>query len=331
MPPHKGHVFMCEFARQYCEHLTILVASLPDEPIPGKLRFEWMQKLFPDCRVLWTDEVLPQEPRGEDDLEFWAIWKGVVEKTMAGDEIWDADQRYDVVFASEKYGMRLAEEVGARFVPCDPARSAQAVSGTAVRENPRDNWDYIPDVVKPHFVKRVCIFGPESTGKSTLAAHLGKSFKTVVVPEYGRTYTEMFGPDVNLADLRNIVAGHVASVAAAKLQSNWVLIEDTDPVMTAVWSSMLLGTRDPWFAEYKDYADLYILCDVDIPWVDDGTRYFKDDVSRQNFFELCKDELEARGLPYVIVRGDHNSRAWTAYAAINKLSPRGKPDVFSPN
>ena len=62
MPPHKGHVFLCEFARQYCEHLTILVASLPDEPIPGRLRYEWMKRMFDDggqtCSVVWTDEVL---------------------------------------------------------------------------------------------------------------------------------------------------------------------------------------------------------------------------------------------------------------------------------
>ncbi len=327
MPPHKGHVYLCEFARQYCEKLTILVASLPDEPIPGELRFKWMKELFPDCDVQWTNEVLPQEPKDENDEEFWDTWRHVVLDT-----IWTGDKEralYDVVFASEPYGKRLAEEVGATFVPCDPARSARSVSGTAVRESPREYWDFLPDVVKPYFVKRVCLFGPESTGKSTLAAHLGKSLKTVVVPEYGRTYTEMFGPDVNAEDLKNIVAGHVASVAAAKRQSNWVLIEDTDPVMTAVWSDMLLGKRDPWFDEFKDHADLYVLCDVDIPWVDDGTRYFKNDEDRKRFFETCKAELEARGLPYVIVRGDHNSRAWTAFAAIDKLSPKRKPDVIS--
>lgn len=318
MPPHKGHVFLCEFARQYCERLTILVASLPDEPIPGELRFKWMKELFPDCDVRWTNEVLPQEPRGEDDLEFWATWKRVVTDTMAGNEIWDPVEPYDVVFASEPYGMRLAAEVGARFVPCDMKRQARFTSGTKVRGNPREEWDYLPDVVKPYFVKRVCLFGPESTGKSTLAELLGHRFSTVVVPEYGRTYTEVFGPDVTADDLKNIVAGHMASVAAAKRQSNWVLIEDTDPVMTAVWSDMLLGKRDPWFDEFKDHADLYLLCDVDIPWEDDGTRYFKNDEDRKRFFETCKAELAARDVPYVVISGDRRQRYDTAVRAIEE-------------
>ncbi len=327
MPPHKGHVFLCEFARQYCQHLTILVASMPDEPIPGELRYDWMKRMFDDggetCSVVWTDEVLPQEPRGEDDVEFWATWKRVIEDAQR--EV--AYRKYDegghemmkmpdVVFASEEYGHKLAATVNARFVPCDMLRQAVPTSGTKCRTDPRAEWDFLPDVVKPYFVKRVCMFGPESTGKSTLATQLGEHFKTVVVPEYGRTYTEVFGPDVDARDLANIVNGHLASVAAAKMRSGPIMIEDTDPVMTAVWSDMLIGKRDPWFADFTDYADLYLLCDVDIPWVNDGTRYFENDADRRRFFETCENELKARGVPYVVVSGDREQRLATAIEAI---------------
>lgn len=330
MPPHKGHVFLCEFARNYCEHLTILVASLPDEPIPGKLRYEWMKRMFDDggetCTVIWTDEVLPQEPRDDNDTEFWATWKRVVEEAQleVSHRIYDEGgyemmKMPDVVFASEDYGHRLAAEVGARFVPCDMVRQTVPTSGTKVRFNPQAEWDFLPDIVKPYFVKRVTLFGPESTGKSTLAAQLGKHFRTVVVPEYGRTYTETFGSDVGDIDLRRIVAGHLASVKAAKPMANRVLIEDTDPVMSAVWSDMLTGDRDPWFADYNDYPDLYLLCDVDIPWVDDGTRYFKNDEDRRRFFETCEAELKRRGVPYVVIRGDHHKRFRMAEMAVEAL------------
>ena len=315
MPPHKGHVFLCEFARQYCEHLTILVGSMPDEPIPGRLRFEWMKKLFPDCTVVWCDEVLQQEPTGPDDQAFWDTWRRVVTdygyNGVAG--------RIDVVFASEDYGHRLADELGARFVPCDMVRQTVPTSGTKVRFNPQAEWDYLPDIVKPHFVKRATVFGPESTGKSTLAEQLGKRFRTVVVPEYGRTYTEVFGADVDGVDLQLIVAGHLASVTAAKAMANRIVIEDTDPVMTGVWSDMLVGERDPWFATYDDYPNLYLLCDVDIPWVNDGTRYFENDADRRRFFETCENELKARGVPYVVIRGDHQQRLDTATRAIEAL------------
>ena len=149
MPPHQGHVFMCEFARAYCRHLTILVCSLPDDPIPGALRFQWMAEMFPDCTVMWCDEVLPQAPA--DHPDFWAIWRDVVAR-YAG--------RPDVVFASESYGQRLATETGAVFVPVDPARSIVPVSATMIRAAPFAHWRFIPSVVQPYFVKRVCVFGP---------------------------------------------------------------------------------------------------------------------------------------------------------------------------
>jgi HTH-type transcriptional repressor of NAD biosynthesis genes len=329
LPPHNGHKFLCEFARQYCDHLVILVATLPSEPIPGRLRYEWMKEMFPDCTVVWTNEVLPQEPKNDRDGQFWETWKQEIAKAMRahartfndGMGIGGLPWKWpDVVFASEDYGHKLAASVGARFVPCDIVRQAVPISGTRVRANPELEWEFLPDVVRPYFVKRAVVFGPESTGKSTLAAELAAHFKTTLVPEYGRTYTEAFGSDVGPEDLKNIVAGHVASVAAAKRQCKTrVLIEDTDPVMTAVWSDMLVGERDPWFSEYRDHADIYLLCDVDIPWVNDGTRYFENDEDRRRFFAICEKELQDRRVPYVVIRGDRKERLRLAIDAVQGL------------
>ena len=325
LPPHQGHVFMCEFARQYCERLIILVATLPDEPIDGRLRYLWMKEMFPDCDVVWCNEILPQEPSDcETEEEFWEIWRSVsrdacrsvsIGQDGIGGSIWSYP---DVVFASEEYGHRLAKELNAEFVPVDMKRTAREVSGTAIRNDPFGNWDYIPHVVRPHFVKRVTLFGPESTGKSVLATQLAKHYHTICAPEYGRTYTEVFGADVGPEDIQKIVRGHVASVAAAKRQANRILIEDTDPVMTAVWSDLLTGARHKWFNDFKDHADLYLLTDIDLPWVDDGTRYFKNDEERKHFFEVCEAELKSRGVNYVIIRGQGPDRLTAAINAIDE-------------
>ncbi len=313
MPPTKGHVFLCEFARQQCEVLTIMVGSLPTEPIAGLLRFQWMRKLFPDCEVVWCNEVLPQEPKDENDTEFWDIWRDAIKRYTYGIDI-------DMVAASEPYGLRLAAELNAQFMPCDMGREAVPISATKVRNNMIGNWDYLPDVVKKHFTKRVCVFGPESTGKSTLAKKLAAHYQTVYVPEYGRTYTEMFGSDaVQGDDLKRIVSGHMASVEAAYATANSIIIEDTDPVMTACWSDMLNVERDPFLEEFDGYADLYLLCDVDVPWVNDGYRYFEDQNERQRFFDLCEKELIRRGVNYAIIRGAYDVREDVAIAAIDKL------------
>ena len=65
MPPHAGHVYLCDFGRAYVDELTILVCSLPDDPIPGELRHQWMKEMFPATRVLHCPEIVPQAP--EDD------------------------------------------------------------------------------------------------------------------------------------------------------------------------------------------------------------------------------------------------------------------------
>lgn len=314
MPPHQDNVFLCDFARAYCETLTILVCSLEDEPIPGHLRHAWMSEMFPTCRVRWCAEDLPQLP--EDHPDFWAIWKDVVE-CYAGD--------VDFVFAGEPYGLQLAETVGATFVPQDRNDGGKAVSGTAIRDNPFGCWADIPPVGRPHYVKRVCVFGPESTGKTHLARGLADAFRTICVPEYGRLYTETFGVDLDAQDLLRIAHGQRAASMAARRQANRIQIEDTDPLLTAVWAEMPLGRPEPRLDEFDDLADLYIVCDIDVPWVDDGTRYFPDRADRECFSDLCVKALEAKGARYVTVRGPWDQRRRSAETAILNAFPTLAP------
>jgi NadR type nicotinamide-nucleotide adenylyltransferase len=306
LPPHAGHVFLCDFARAYCDELTILVCTLDCDPIPGELRFQWMREMFPDCRVLHLAEDVPQEPA--DHSDFWDIWRGIVERFHP--------EPIDFVFASEDYGHRLAAEARARFVPVDISREAVPVSGEAIRADPFGNWRYIPPPVRPYFVEKVCVFGPESAGKTTLARDLAARLDTVHVPEYGRIYTDAFGTDVGNDDLLAIARGHMAATAAAARQANRVLVMDTDPVLTAVWSDMLTGARDPWFESLDDTADLYLLTGIDMDWEDDGTRYFPDGDTRRRFHAACRAELERRGLAFLPVEGSREERLAKAVAAV---------------
>ena len=72
LPPHRGHCYLADFASNFVDHLSIIVGTLPSEPIPGHLRFSWMQELFPQAQVLHLDKVLPQDPSEHPD--FWNIW-----------------------------------------------------------------------------------------------------------------------------------------------------------------------------------------------------------------------------------------------------------------
>ena len=216
LPPHAGHVFLGQFARHHCDELTILVCSLPREPIPGALRYAWMRELFPTCRVLHHDADVPQEP--SEHADFWPIWRRIV--TAAHPE------PIDFVYASEPYGARLAAEVGARFVPVDLRREALPVSGTLIRREPFRHWRFIPAPVRPWFVRTACVLGPDAADRAALAGWLATRFDTVHVADYARTDARAFGPAATASDWTRIARGRRAAVAAAAREANRILILD---------------------------------------------------------------------------------------------------------
>ena len=165
----------------------------------------------------------------------------------------------------------------------------------------------------------ICLHGPESTGKSTLIAQLAAHYRTTFVPEYGRTFAETHGTDFTMADLVEIARTHDAMTQAAQASGADPLFLDTDPLMTAVWADMLFGTRDPWFDAWHSTADFYLLLDIDLPWIDDGTRMFGSVAERQRFFDLSRAELDRRGVRYAIVGGQGPDRLAAACAAIEAI------------
>jgi len=168
-----------------------------------------------------------------------------------------------------------------------------------------------------HGVTRtICLHGPESTGKSTLAPLLAARLNGVVIGEYGRDYAESHGTAFTMADLVAIGQEQARRAEAAGAAGADPLILDTDPLMTAVWADMLFSRRDPWFDNFSDTADLYLLFDTDLPWIDDGTRMFGTTELRRRFFDLSKAELDRRGLNWVLVGGQGEARLDNALAAI---------------
>jgi HTH-type transcriptional regulator, transcriptional repressor of NAD biosynthesis genes len=309
LPPHAGHVYLVEFAKRWVEDLTVVVGTLEREPIPGALRYEWMRELLPGVRVVHLTDENPQYP--EEHPDFWDIWRNSLLRVLPN--------KPDYVFASETYGLKLAEVLGAEFVPVDLTRGAVRISGTQVRTDPIASWEHIPDVVRPYFVRRVCVFGPESTGKSTLAEKLAVRYATQLVPEYARTLLESKGGKVELADMELIARGQLASEDALARRANRTLICDTDTLTTVIWSEALYGTCEPWIREEarRRRYDLTLLCDVDVPWVADVVRYLPDE--RESFMRRSIDALDSHGRAYVRISGDWDTRFEAACRAVDAL------------
>lgn len=164
--------------------------------------------------------------------------------------------------------------------------------------------------------RHICLHGAESTGKSTLAPRLAARLGGVVVPEYGRAYSEAHGTDFDAADLLAIFDGHVAATEAALASDPAWLVSDTDPLMTQAWAIMLLGQRLPRIDAWDAVADLYLVPAMDLPWEEDGTRLFGSDLARRQFMEVAIGELDRRRLRWAWVAGEGDARLDSALAAI---------------
>ncbi|MEZ4382115.1 MAG: AAA family ATPase [Nannocystaceae bacterium] len=309
LPPHAGHLHLVDFAQRMVDELCVVVGTLAAEPIPGALRYAWMRELAPAAAVVHLTDENPQHP--SEDPDFWGIWRRSLERVLPAP--------VDLVFASEEYGETLAEVLGARFVPVDLGRAALPISGTAIRRDPWAHWSQLPRCVRPHFAARVAVFGPESTGKSTLAAGLARRYGTVAVPEYARTWLERRGGACTLEDMPIIARGQVAAEEALARAADRLLFCDTDPLATALWSEALFAEVAPAVREASAERryDLTLLLDVDVPYVDDPVRYLPS--GRARFFERCVDALEAAGRPYVVLRGDWHERWRRACVAVDAI------------
>jgi NadR type nicotinamide-nucleotide adenylyltransferase len=165
-------------------------------------------------------------------------------------------------------------------------------------------------------MRRICLHGPESTGKSTLGTRLAAHLGCEVVPEYGRAYCEANGTDIGMAELVHIAQTQDAMNRAAAARGGAFVLFDTDPLITAVWAEMMFETRDRWFDAFTGHADLYLLLDIDLPFVDDGLRVYARPEERRRFFELCKAELDNRGVRYALIQGEGDARFGAALAAV---------------
>ena len=315
MPPHAGHLHLVRTAMTAVDQLTVMVCSIKAEPIPGYLRFGWMKSIFPEAsiRVIHVTDENPQAP--EDHPNFWSIWLETIDR--------NCPEGIDYVFTSEEYGETLAKRLCAQHILVDLDRETFPVSGTKVRNDPFGHWDYISEVVRPYFLKRIVLVGPESTGKSTLAKRLAEHFDTICLEEYGREYTDKFGMDLSLEDISNIAAGHLFREEKAALQANRLLICDTDLIVTQIWSEIYFQTCPEWILQvnHSRKYDLYLLMDIDIPWDDDGTREFPH--LREFHFRRLKEELVSRNLPFEVISGDYEERFLRAVEIIEeKFKPK---------
>ncbi|MBU1009532.1 MAG: ATP-binding protein [Bacteroidetes bacterium] len=168
-------------------------------------------------------------------------------------------------------------------------------------------------------LKRIAITGPESTGKSWLAEHLAADYKAVWVAEYAREYLNGIMLPYNIQDIEHIAVAQHMLIEAAALKATNYIFADTEALVCDIWAKFVFGTEPESIRQLlqNQHFDLYLLCDIDLPWEPDPLREHPDE--RKILFDLYKDTLEQLGCPYAIISGEGNERLLNAVNAINQL------------
>jgi HTH-type transcriptional repressor of NAD biosynthesis genes len=310
-PPHRGHQYLIETAAANCDALTVLVMSHLGETIPGELRTTWLQTLYPGLRVIHTP-CTGKSSWPEEDEPAWTYFIDFVRR-YHGEPI-------DRLFTSEWYGPSTARRLGAEHVAVDNDRSRFPISATRIRAAPRRFAAFLHPVVRAYYVLRVSACGAESTGKTTLCEALALHYNVPLVLEYGREYSDAMGhtaecPHVwSAGEFSDIARVQDGRIEAAALASDRLVIADTDAFSTELWCERYLNA--PVTYGYR-HADLYLFTQLDVPFVQDGTRDGQHIRSwmTARFAERLRDENRR----FVTIAGPHEERLATAIRAIDEV------------
>ena len=164
---------------------------------------------------------------------------------------------------------------------------------------------------------RICLTGAESTGKTELAKALSAHFSAPMVPEFSREYAERVVRELSFMDVMPIARGQM-ELEERLAGSGSLVILDTDLLSTISYSRHHFGTSPVILDAIarRRLADLYLLLDIDVPWVGDSVR--DSGASRDALHERFCDVLDEFGATVRTIRGSWEERLKQAICAIEK-------------
>ena len=187
---------------------------------------------------------------------------------------------------------------------------------------------------------KVVVIGPESTGKSSLCEHLANHYNTEWVKEYAREYLLTNGTEYSYDNLLEIAKGQFAlenaaiqlvenkaTNTSASNSSSEIILLDTNMYVLKVWCEFVFEKCHPWILNQivENSYDLYLLCDVDLPWVKDELREYPDLEIRERLYHHYKDLLVNQSTPWVNISGNYQQRLDNAINAIDSVCIKTSP------
>lgn len=192
-------------------------------------------------------------------------------------------------------------------------------------------------------IKKIVAVGPESTGKSTLCKQLAAHYNTIWCPEYAREYLTQNGVKYQYNDLIRIAHGQLviedycvdevnkqhsinnnqSAISGSQLTTQCLplLFIDTNMYVIKVWYEYVFGKCEQLVLDEisnRQY-DLYLLCNIDLPWTADEMREYPDEQPRTELYNMYKDLLVNQATPWVEISGSYEERLQKAIEAVNLL------------
>ncbi|MEI7742687.1 MAG: AAA family ATPase [Chloroflexota bacterium] len=297
LPPTVGHLQLIRFAAELEDEVHVLVCTQPGEPYPVE-RVEAVVRAARDCpgvRVHGFHRTVPQEPG--DAPDFWPMWRTILREHGFRDG--------DTIVASEPYGAALAEAAGGTFIPYDMGRSITQVRAADIRRDPIGRFGEVLPEFQPAMVRRITVFGAESTGKTTLSRRLAEALPGHWLPEWARPYLESL-PTPAVDDHRMRViwrAQRALQRSATRLRGRAFIVQDTDLFATVgFWEAWDPGAvpEELRADAAANRSDLYLLTRSDIPFQPDPLRYGGE--ARETTDAFWMDLAQRYGLPYQVIR-----------------------------
>ena len=309
MPVHKGHIALINFAASQCNELIVSMSYTDNDPINFQFRFNWLKEIFAD-----QPNIKPHLIKDDFDNELLSLH----ERT----KLWakKMQQQYPpvhIIFSSENYGQPFAKNMHAKHIPFNAERTNIPVSATLIRTKPLTYWNYIPEVVQPYFVKKICFYGPESTGKTYMSKLMAAQYKTGWVPEAAREI--LTSNEFSEKEIMQIALAHDECINQKLQTANKLLFCDTDVITTQIYAQHYLGAvpQRLFEIEKKITYDLYFLMNIDTPWIEDPLRDLGN--KRAEMFAVFKAALDKRNISYVLIKGDYKQREAIVVTELNKL------------
>ena len=319
-PLHLGHLECMIKAAGLCRELFIVISYGDDDTdIPLRVKIRWVYQL---TKHIGNVKIITLKDRLHDKAdyteEYWIADCNEVKEKIG--------KTIDVVFCGSDYDENSFWNKcyeGSEFI----VFPRNEYNSTAIRSDIYGHWDWMPQIVRSYFAKKVLLIGGESAGKSTLTVNLANYFNTVYLEEVGRELSELSGTDVYMLpeDFTRILVEHKAKELRLLEQSNKVFFEDTDCLITKFFLDFLKdGEADKngylagAIAQLNAY-DLILFLEPDVEWVQDGDRSEVMAADREKYSQMIKDIYAEHGFKIKTISGDYNSRFDQAVKYVKEL------------